>query len=93
MYPREVEIEIDRYPGVVASALVGVADPARGELPIAFVEANELDADALLAYLAERLASFKLPKRVHRIDALPRNALGKIEKHRLAEPAVSEHSG
>jgi len=93
VYPREVEIEIDRYPGVVASALVGVADPARGELPIAFVEANELDADALLAYLAERLASFKLPKRVHRIDALPRNALGKIEKHRLAEPAVSEHSG
>jgi len=93
VYPREVEIEIDRYPGVVASALVGVADPARGELPIAFVEANELDADALLAYLAERLASFKLPKRVHRIDALPRNALGKIEKHRLTEPAVSEHSG
>ncbi len=89
VYPREVEIEIDRYPGVVASALVGVPDPTRGELPVAFVEASELDVDALLAYLAGRLASFKLPKRVHRIDALPRNALGKIEKHRLAEPAIS----
>ncbi len=87
VYPREVESEIDRFPGVRASALVGAADRARGELPVAFVEADELDADALLAYLSERLASFKLPKRVHRVDGLPRNALGKIEKHRLTEPA------
>jgi len=85
VYPREVESEIDRFPGVRASALVGAADPARGEVPVAFIEADDLDTDALLAYLTERLASFKLPKRVHRVDALPRNALGKIEKRRLAE--------
>jgi len=87
VYPREVESEIDRFPGVRASALVGIADSARGEIPVAFIEADELDSVALTAYLQQRLASFKLPKRIHRIDALPRNALGKIEKRRLAEPA------
>ncbi len=88
VYPREVESEIDGFPGVRASALVGVVDAARGEIPVAFIEADEVDPAALLAYLGARLASFKLPKRMHRVDALPRNALGKIEKHRLAEPAV-----
>ena len=86
VYPREIESEIDRFPGVRASALVGVKDAARGEIPVAFVEADTLDAEALHAFLVERVASFKLPKRVHRVDALPRNALGKIEKHRLSEP-------
>ena len=84
IYPREIEIEIDRHPGVVASAVVGIPDAARGELPIAFLEATEaIDTDALLATLRERLASFKLPRAVHVVDALPRNAMGKIEKQKL----------
>ena len=86
VYPREVESEMDRFPGVRASALVGMPDPLRGEIPVAFIEADACDPDALHAFLQTRLASFKLPKRIHRIVALPRNALGKIEKHRLAEP-------
>jgi acyl-CoA synthetase (AMP-forming)/AMP-acid ligase II len=84
IYPLEIEIEIDRFPGVRASAVVGVPDEARGEMTVAFVEADPgFDADALLASLREQLASFKIPKRVTIIDALPRNALGKIEKHKL----------
>jgi malonyl-CoA/methylmalonyl-CoA synthetase len=90
IYPREIEIEIDRFPGVTASAVVGIADAARGELPIAFVELGgagrgDFRAEQLLDALRERLASFKIPRAVHVVDALPRNAMGKIEKHRLLE--------
>ncbi|HZO94608.1 MAG TPA: AMP-binding protein [Candidatus Baltobacteraceae bacterium] len=84
VYPREIENEIDRYPNVVASAVVGMPDAARGELPVAFVECSgDVDAEALAAYLRERLASFKVPKAIRIVDALPRNAMGKIEKGRL----------
>jgi acyl-CoA synthetase (AMP-forming)/AMP-acid ligase II len=84
IYPREIEIEIDRHPGVVASAVIGIPDAARGELPVAFIETNDaVDTAALLAALRERLASFKIPRSVTVVAALPRNAMGKIEKQKL----------
>lgn len=84
VYPREVEDEIERFPGVRACAVVGQADAARGELPVAFIEAeNGFQTEALLDDLRTRLASFKVPKSVFVIDALPRNALGKVEKPAL----------
>ncbi len=86
VYPREIEEEIEQFPGVRACAVVGQLDTARGELPVAFVEAEKgFDSEALLALLRERLASFKVPKTVHVVEALPRNALGKIEKPRLRD--------
>jgi malonyl-CoA/methylmalonyl-CoA synthetase len=86
VYPREIEIEIDQFPAVKASAVVGLPDRTRGELPVAFVEAHEgFDPEALLDHLRGRVASFKVPKQIIVIEALPRNALGKIEKHRLRE--------
>jgi malonyl-CoA/methylmalonyl-CoA synthetase len=86
VYPLEVENELNRCAGVLASAVVGVPDPVRGELPVAFVEVSEtVDAESLRAALGERLASFKIPRTIHVIDALPRNALGKVEKHRLRD--------
>ncbi|GAC1414444.1 MAG: malonyl-CoA synthase [Candidatus Velthaea sp.] len=89
IYPREIENEIDTYPGVIASAVIGVRDAARGELPVAYIEASApIDIDALLASLRTRLASFKVPKEIHIVDALPRNALGKIEKPKLRAPHV-----
>jgi len=90
IYPLEIEIEIDRFPGVRASAVVGIPDEARGEITAAFIEAEAgFDTDALLAALREQLASFKIPKRVTVIEALPRNALGKVEKHKLVRDAAS----
>jgi malonyl-CoA/methylmalonyl-CoA synthetase len=89
VYPSEVEAEIDRYPGVRASALVGAPDRARGELPVAFIECDSpIDTDALLEHLREQLASFKVPKSVYVIETLPRNAMGKIERARLREQLV-----
>ena len=92
VYPIEVEDELLRIPGIRAAAVVGQPDPARGEIPVAFVETGEgFDADATLATLRERLASFKVPKALYPIDALPRNAMGKVEKPRLREllPSLS----
>jgi malonyl-CoA/methylmalonyl-CoA synthetase len=84
VYPLEVEDQVLRLPGVRAAAVVGKPDPARGELPVAFVEADDaFDEDAALAILRERLASFKIPKTFVRVDALPRNALGKVDKPAL----------
>ena len=86
VYPIEVETELLRVPGIRAAAVVGQPDPARGEIPVAFVEVDDgFDADAALAALRERLASFKVPKHLYPIDALPRNAMGKVEKPRLRE--------
>ncbi|GAC1559539.1 MAG: acyl-CoA synthetase [Vulcanimicrobiaceae bacterium] len=90
VYPREIEDELLTLDGVRAAAVVGIVDPARGELPLAFVEAAAgLDCEAVLATLRTRLASFKVPKRIEVVDELPRNAMGKVDKPRLREhPAV-----
>ena len=90
VYPIEVETELLRIPGIRAAALIGQPDAARGEIPVAFVEVDDgFDADVALATLRERLASFKVPKALHTIDALPRNAMGKVEKPRLRELLAS----
>jgi malonyl-CoA/methylmalonyl-CoA synthetase len=84
-------------PGVRDAALVAMPDPARGEIPVAFLEADSgFESEVFLSALRERLASFKVPKAVHVVEALPRNALGKVEKQRLiatfAQPAGARAS-
>jgi len=84
LYPREIEELLLEQPGVREAAVVGVADPVRGEIPIAYLVAeNSLDDETLRARLATQLASFKLPRAFVRLDALPRTALGKVQKHLL----------
>ena len=69
-------------PGVREAAVVGVPDERRGERPVAFF-AGDADPAALEAACRRQLASFKVPAAFVRVDALPRNALGKVEKARL----------
>ncbi|MGH9362161.1 MAG: AMP-binding protein, partial [Thermoanaerobaculia bacterium] len=84
VYPREVEEVLLSCPGVREVAVVGRPDAEWGEVPVAFVVADgELDEPALLAYCKRELAGFKVPRAFHALDALPRNALGKVEKQRL----------
>lgn len=84
VYPREVETTIEAYGGVRACAVIGKPDAARGELPIAFIETEgSVDLAALDVWLRERLASFKVPKEIRVVDALPRNAMGKLDKPAL----------
>lgn len=85
IHPREIEELLVLEPGIREAAVVGVADPIRGEVPVAYcVSDGPLDAEALERSLRRQLASFKLPRRFVRVDALPRTALGKVQRHLLA---------
>ena len=91
VYPKEVEEVLDDLPGVVESVVVGLPDPDFGEAVVAVVIAEPgaaLDGDALREEARRRLAAFKVPKRVVVADALPRNAMGKVEKAKLRESLV-----
>jgi long-chain acyl-CoA synthetase len=90
VYPREIEEVLYRFPGVKEAAVVGVPDSRKGEQPVAFVatENGALDELALLRFTRERLADYKVPRQVVRLDALPRNATGKILKTALRESAA-----
>ncbi len=84
IYPREIEELLLEQPGVREAVVVGAPDERRGEVPVAYVVTDEpVDADALRNTCARGLASFKVPRGFVRVDALPRNALGKVQKHRL----------
>ena len=85
IYPREIEELILEQPGVREATVVGVPDPVRGEVPVAYVvvDAAKFDEAAVAGYLRTQLASFKLPKGFVRVAAIPRTALGKVQKHLL----------
>jgi len=88
VYPKEVEEVIDALPGVMESAVVGVAHPDFGEGVIAVVVAEAggaVSEDGIVASLKDKLARFKQPKHVFVVDALPRNAMGKVQKKELRE--------
>ena len=84
VYPKEVELILDELPGVRESAVIGVPHPDFGEGVVAVVEGGGDEADLVRA-LRTRLAPYKTPKRVMFVDALPRNAMGKVQKNRLRE--------
>ena len=71
-------------PGVREAAVVGRPDAKRGEVPIAYF-VGSADPEALAAACGRELASFKRPRAFVRIDALPRNAMGKVDKRALAD--------
>lgn len=85
VYPREVEQVIESHPQVRQVALVDVPDPLFGEVGVAFVVLNGDAAElpTLLPYCRERLANYKIPKRVVIVDALPMLPIGKVDKAAL----------
>jgi malonyl-CoA/methylmalonyl-CoA synthetase len=87
IYPKEIELLLDALPGVIESAVIGVPHPDFGEGVIAVVAADERCAEEadMLGLLSGRLARFKLPKRIFKVDELPRNAMGKVQKAVLRE--------
>jgi malonyl-CoA/methylmalonyl-CoA synthetase len=86
IYPREIEELLLELPGVREAVVCGVSDERRGELPVAYVVADDpFDAGALEAACRRALASFKVPRAFVRVDSLPRTALGKIQKHLLPD--------
>lgn len=82
VYPAEIEAVLATCPGVREAAVGGVPDPDLGEIPVAAV-VGDVDVDAVLARLRQELAPYKIPRRIHVVDALPRNAMGKVVKRGL----------
>lgn len=91
VYPAEVERTLADHPDVGLVAVVGVPHEKWGEVGRAYIEVrNAVDADfsgALQRWAKERLAGFKVPKEVVVVDALPKNASGKVQKHLLKAKA------
>ena len=89
VYPKEVENEIDLLDGVRESAVIGVRDTDFGEAVTAVVVRSEddtrLSETRVIEALKSVLANYKVPKTVHFVDTLPRNAMGKVQKNVLRE--------
>ena len=90
VYPKEVEDALDALEGVAESAVYGAPHPDFGEGVVAEIVRDVGSAAApseaeIIAAMRERLAAYKTPKRVFFTDALPRNAMGKVQKKLLRE--------
>lgn len=84
IYPREIEEVLLEQPGVREAVVCGAPDERRGELPIAYIVADEtFNEEAAIEACRQSLASFKTPRAFIRVDSLPRNAMGKVQKHLL----------
>ena len=82
IYPREVEEVLLEHPAVSEAGVVGAPDEEWGEVVVAFV-VGDVSPEVLDAYLLERIARFKRPKRYEFVDELPKNSYGKVLKREL----------
>jgi acyl-CoA synthetase (AMP-forming)/AMP-acid ligase II len=92
-YPAEIEGMMLEHPGISQVAVVGVPDTRMGEVGVAYViprPGAEIDATELIAWCRERMANYKVPRRVEVVDALPLNASGKVLKFELRARAAAE---
>ncbi|MBZ4418562.1 o-succinylbenzoate--CoA ligase [Myxococcus sp. RHSTA-1-4] len=93
IYPAEVEAVLANHPAVQEAAVVGVPDARWGEVPVAFLAPRSgqprPEAEALAAWCRESLAGFKTPACFTWVDALPRNAMGKVERAVLRQRSAT----
>ena len=84
IYPREIEEFLQEQPEIAEAAVVGIPDTVRGEVPVAYVVAKKpVASEELEAKCRDKMASFKVPRMFIQMDQLPRNAMGKVQKHLL----------
>ncbi|MDA8315484.1 MAG: AMP-binding protein, partial [Actinomycetota bacterium] len=92
VFPEEVEEALKTHPAVRDAAVLGVPDPAFGEMVVALVEPSgsiQPSEDELIAHVKAHLASFKAPRRVHVVPSLGRSPSGKLDYRRLS--SETEH--
>ncbi|NBO55634.1 MAG: long-chain fatty acid--CoA ligase, partial [Actinobacteria bacterium] len=88
IYPAEIERVVAEFPGINASAAVGLPDERLGERVALLIELSDgahLNDQELVTHLAENLARYKIPEQIKVIDAFPRNAMGKIQRRGLVD--------
>jgi long-chain acyl-CoA synthetase len=96
VFPREIEDVLNHHASVADCAVVGVMDRSRGEVPVAFVELAEgaaFDEARLRAFCREQLATFKVPRRIIVVEALPRSPTGKVLKRLLPLDGLDPAAG
>ncbi|EIZ79087.1 long-chain acyl-CoA synthetase [Novosphingobium sp. Rr 2-17] len=96
VYPRVIEEALHEHPMVVEAAVIGVPDPYRGQSPKAFVvlhPGDVLDADSLLAFLAQRLNKIEMPSQIEFRESLPKTMVGKLSKKELAAEDAARRAG
>jgi acyl-CoA synthetase (AMP-forming)/AMP-acid ligase II len=92
-YPAEIENELLTHPAVAQAAVIGVPDERLGEVGHAFVvprAGSSIDADELIAWARDKMANYKVPRRVDVVEALPLNASGKVLKYELRDRVREE---
>lgn len=88
VYPREVEEVLYTHPQIVECAVLGESDPTFGEEVAAYIVVREeTTAENITEYCKERLAHYKVPRKIYFLEALPKNATGKILKAPLKNKA------
>ncbi|HEX4508227.1 MAG TPA: hypothetical protein VH722_21045, partial [Alphaproteobacteria bacterium] len=90
-YPAEIENLLLRIDGLSAVSVVAVPDELRGEVPVAFVvpaAGSDVGPDAVVGWAKRNIASYKVPRQVHVVSALPLNANGKVMKDVLRQQAM-----
>jgi acyl-CoA synthetase (AMP-forming)/AMP-acid ligase II len=89
IYSREVENALMSHPGILDAAVVGGPDERWGEVVVAFVvrrPGHEVSEDSVVEHCRQKIASYKRPREVRFLDALPKLPNGKIEKFKLRAP-------
>ena len=92
IYPAQLENILCRFPGVAEAAIIGTSDPVYGEKIIAFVVASPgvtLSEQEIINFMKTEISPFKVPSKIHLVEALPKTPVGKILKRELREKALS----
>ena len=94
IYPREIENALAEHPGIAEVAVIGVPDERWGEalLAVCVPRGDAPAEDDLVAFCRERIGAYKVPRRYAFVEALPRNATGKVLKRELRAPYWSAQS-
>ncbi|HUW66389.1 MAG TPA: long-chain-fatty-acid--CoA ligase [Spirochaetia bacterium] len=91
VYPRELEDVLYTHPDVLEAAVIGLPDPARGEIPVAYIvpkPGQQASTEEIQGFCKERLAPYKVPRRVEMVSELPKGPTGKILKRVLKEQVL-----
>ena len=92
VFPREIEEVLNAHPAVHASVVIGIQDPSRGEVALAFVELEEgevFNETELRSFCRGKLAQFKVPREIRALEKLPRNPTGKLMRRELSPDTPS----
>lgn len=93
VFPSEIEEILNQHPAVKESAVIGIQDESRGEVPLAFVELREgerTDEHTLRAFCRDRMSQYKVPREIRFLTALPRTPTGKIVRRQLSADVPSD---